>query len=254
MNIVSSPASSAGCLLRGLNMLGRPGLRHFVWVPLLINLALYSLGAWLGAHYFTAALDWLIPAWLEWLRWLLWPLFALLLFGIAFFSFTVVANLIAAPFYGLLSKEVLKSLGGSPQREEAQGFAVSVMADLASEIRRMAYFIWRALPLLLLSAIPGVNLIATFLWLLFGAWSLALEYLAYPLEAQGMKFERQRQFASENRMETLAFGGAVMLGLGIPVLNILIPPAAVIGATLYANTIRQRNVNEGQAEKRQIIS
>jgi len=31
----------------------------------------------------------------------------------------------------------------------------------------------------------------------------------------------------------LSFGGAAMVGLAMPGLNILIPPAAVIGATLY---------------------
>ena len=72
-----------------------------------------------------------------------------------------------------------------------------------------------------------------FLWLLFGAWSLSLEYMAYPLESQGIRFPQQRELAGARRMETLGFGIAVLLGLSIPVLNILIPPAAVVGATLY---------------------
>jgi len=230
---IISPMASPAYLLRGLRMLGQPGLRHFVWAPLLINLLLYGLGAWVGAHYFSAALHWLIPGWLEWLRWLLWPLFALLLSIIAFFSFTLVANIIAAPFYGPLAEKVLSILGVPVVQEEHAGVFVGLAADLASEARRMAYFAWRALPLLLLSAIPGVNLIAPFLWLLFGAWSLSLEYLAYPLEAQGLRFDQQRQMAAAHRLETLSLGGAIMLGLGVPVLNILIPPAAVVGAALY---------------------
>jgi len=112
--------------------------------------------------------------------------------------------------------------------------------DFASELRRMAYFALRAIPLLLLSIIPGLNVIAPFLWLLFGAWSLSLEYFSYPLEAQGLRFDRQRELAAAHRLEAMGFGGAVMLGLGIPVFNILIPPAAVIGATLYVTQLRQR--------------
>jgi CysZ protein len=53
------------------------------------------------------------------------------------------------------------------------------------------------------------------------------------LEARGILFSEQRDMIGKRRVETLAFGGAVMLGLAIPVLNVLIPPAAVIGATLY---------------------
>lgn len=229
----TNPLAGPAYLLRGLRMLAEPGLRHFVWVPLLINLALYSAGAWVGAHYFSAALNWLIPAWLEWLRWLLWPLFALLLSVFAFFSFTLVANWVASPFYGPLAEKVRRDLGQpAPEAGEA-GFWAGVAGDLASETRRMGYFALRALPLLLLSAIPGVNVAAPFLWMLFGAWSLSLEYLAYPLEARGVRFDRQRELVKAHRLESLSFGGAVLLGLSVPLLNILIPPAAVVGATLY---------------------
>jgi len=240
---IVGPVASAAYLLRGLNMLRQPGLRHFVWAPLLINLSLYGLGAWVGAHYFSAALHWLIPGWLEWLRWLLWPLFALLLSAVAFFSFTLVANFVAAPFYGPLAARVLSDGGVSVAREENAGVFGALAADFASEVRRMAYFALRALPLLLLSAIPGVNLIAPFFWLLFGAWSLSLEYLAYPLEAQGMRFDRQREVAAAHHWEALGFGAAVMLGLGVPVLNILIPPAAVVGAALLVIDRRRMAVS-----------
>ncbi|NJD05581.1 MAG: hypothetical protein FIA97_03670, partial [Methylococcaceae bacterium] len=49
------------CLLRGLKLLSSPQLRPFVWLPLLINLVVYSLGFWLAGHYFGAAMDWLLP-------------------------------------------------------------------------------------------------------------------------------------------------------------------------------------------------
>jgi CysZ protein len=185
-------------------------------------------------HYFSAVLDGLIPGWLEWLRWLLWPLFALVLSAIAFFSFTLVANIIASPFYGPLAAKVLSNSGIAVLREESGGFTAALLSGLAAEGRRMAYFAVRALPLLLLSFIPVINLIAPLLWLVFGAWSLSLEYRAYPLEALGLRFDEQRKLAGSHRLDALSFGGAIMVGLGIPLLNILIAPAAVVGATLYA--------------------
>lgn len=212
---------------------------------MLINAVVYAFGAWAGFHYFSTVLDGIIPAWLEWLRWLLWPLFAMLLVVIVFFSFTLVANLIAAPFYGQLAEKVLVKLGVPLPKEASRGVMETVAIELASELGRMAYFALRAIPLLLISVIPGLNVAAPFLWLLFGAWSLSLEYLSYPLEAQGLRFGRQRELAAGNRLETMGFGGAVMLGLSIPVFNILIPPAAVIGATIYV--VEQGTLLEGSA-------
>jgi CysZ protein len=229
----ANPLVGPRYLLRGLNMLAQPGVRNFVWAPLLINLALYSFGAWAGVHYFSQVLNWLMPTWLEWLRWLLWPLFALLLSVIAFFSFTLVANVIASPFYGRLAEKVLQSAGIALPTKNGEGIVPEVLADVVSELHRIAYFALRALPILIVSAIPGLNVVAPFLWLLFGAWSLSLEYWAYPLEAQGIRFDRQRELAASRRLEALSFGGTAMFCLSVPVLNILIPPAAVVGATLY---------------------
>jgi CysZ protein len=36
----------------------------------------------------------------------------------------------------------------------------------------------------------------------------------------------------------LSFGGVAVMGLTIPLLNIIVAPAAVIGATLYFNEIK----------------
>jgi CysZ protein len=173
---------------------------------------------------------------------LVWPVFALLLIAVVFFSFTLVANLIAAPFYGHLAEIVLERLGIPSYQADTRGIVASLWRGFAAEIRRVAYFALRALPLLLISVIPVINLAAPMLWLLFGAWSLSLEFLSYPLEALGLDFNRQREVAKARRLDSMGFGGAVMLGLGIPFLNILIPPAAVVGATYYA--VERRKAHE----------
>ncbi|WP_045224246.1 sulfate transporter CysZ [Methyloterricola oryzae] len=225
------PAAAFLFLVQGLKLLNAPGLRRYVWFPILINVVLYSAGFWLASRYFTAAMHWLVPAWLDWLRWLLWPLFALLLLATAFFTFTLMTNLLGSPLYGRLTEQV-RRLQASGQIA-APGSEHSALASLFSESRRLGYFALRALPLLALFLIPLINVIAPFLWMLFGAWSLSLDYMAYPLEARGLLFKEQRDVVRKRRLDMLAFGGAVMLGLAIPLLNIFIPPAAVIGATLY---------------------
>lgn len=224
---------SAACLLRGLRMLAMPGLRHLVGIPLLINLVLYGMALAAGIYYFSAFVDWLVPAWLDFLRWLLWPLFGLSFLIIVYFTFTMLANLVGAPFYGRLAENTIVLLKGrsAPLAEVSLGKALAI--DSLSEAKRLLYFLTRAVPLLILLLIPGINLIAPLLWLAFSAWFLALEYMAYPLEVHGYRFDEQRRIARKLPFGVLSFGGLVMLGLTIPVLNVLMPPAAVIGATLY---------------------
>ncbi|NJD05060.1 MAG: sulfate transporter CysZ, partial [Methylococcaceae bacterium] len=204
-----------------------------VWLPLLINLVVYSLGFWLAGHYFGAAMDWLLPGWLDWLRWLLWPIFAVALVAIGFFTFTVVANLIGSPFYGALSAKVSSLDGAAPPPPTSIGSVRDALAALALEMNRLGYLGLRALPILVMFPIPGINLVAAVLWMVFGAWSMALEYLSYPLDGVGLKFAAQKEFLRGRRGEVLVFGALVMAGLTLPLFNILVPPAAVAGATLY---------------------
>lgn len=224
---------SAACLLRGLRLLSTPGLRHLVGIPLLINLVLYGIALVGGIYYFSAFIDWLVPAWLDFLRWLLWPLFGLSFLLIVYFTFTMLANLIGAPFYGRLAEKTVVLLKGQPALVSEASSGKALVSDSLSEAKRLLYFLTRAVPLLVLFLIPGLNLIAPFLWLAFSAWFLALEYMAYPLEVHGYRFDEQRRIAKKLPFGVFSFGGLVTLGLTIPVLNVLIPPAAVIGATLY---------------------
>jgi CysZ protein len=100
-------------------------------------------------------------------------------------------------------------------------------------MHRLGYLGLRALPILVMFPIPGINLVAAALWMVFGAWSMALEYLSYPLDNLGLKFAAQKEFLRGRRGEVLVFGGLVLAGLAVPVFNILVPPAAVAGAALY---------------------
>ncbi|CAI8923912.1 CysZ protein [Methylocaldum szegediense] len=214
-------------------MLAKPGLRHLVGIPLLINLVLYGVALAAGFYYFSAFVDWLVPAWLDFLRWLLWPLFGLSFLMIVYFTFTLLANLVGAAFYGVLAEKTIVLLKGQEAPAAEVSLGKSLVADSLSEVKRLLYFLVRAVPLLVLFLIPGLNLIAPFFWVAFSIWFLALEYLAYPLEAYGYRFDEQRRIARKLPLGVFSFGGLVTLGLTIPVLNVLIPPAAVIGATLY---------------------
>ena len=230
----NNPFFAASYLVKGLSLLTRPELRRFLLIPILINVLLYSIALGLAYFYMTDLINQFIPDWLSWLTWILWPLFFVTFFVAGFFTFTIIANLFAAPFYCKLAAKALTLTTGKDVDIQDQ----PVMKVVGAELRRIAYLMLRAIPLLILFVIPGLNVIAPFAWALFGAWGMALEYMAYPLENDGVLFEEQKELVKSVRLGALGFGGLTMAGLTIPVLNIIIAPAAVIGATLYFNEIK----------------
>lgn len=241
----NNPIIGFNYLLQGLKLLLEPGLKRYLVVPLLINFTIFSLVAWIGYSQFEALLAWLLPeqSWYSFLRWLLWPLFALTILLVTFYTFTVVANLIAAPFSSLLAQRVEQILTGSPPPHGDERLLAQIGPALASELRKLGYFIIRAIPLLILFIIPGVNLFAPLLWLLFSAWFLALEYIDYPLGNHGLGFAEQHRRMKSLRLTAIGFGGGVTLLMMIPLLNFAAMPAAVAGATLFS--CRQRQLLEG---------
>ena len=229
----NNPALGFGYLLQGFRLLSRPGLKRYLIVPLLINILVFSLIGWLGYSQFEVVLDRFLPesSWLHYFRWILWPLFALTFLLILFYSFTAIANLLAAPFNGKLAEKVEQILSGSVPPEAASSLAAAVLPALASELRKLFYFLIRAIPLLLLFLVPGPQVIAPFLWLAFSAWFLTLEYMDYPMGNHGLVFKSQLDALKKARLTALGFGGGLTLLMMIPVVNFAAMPAAVAGAT-----------------------
>jgi len=102
---------------------------------------------------------------------------------------------------------------------------------LGSELRKVTYYLLRALPLLLLSIIPGVNVISLPLWLLFSAWFLTFEYGGYSFENHNILFKEQKRILNKYRVNSMTFGGISLLATTIPVINLFAPAIAVAGAT-----------------------
>ncbi len=224
-----NPLRGASYLVQGFKLLNKSGVRRFVAIPLLINTLLFGGLIWFGTAQFEDLLNWLLPEWLDWLRWLLWPLFALTVLTAAFFTFTLVANLLGAPFNGLLASAVERHIGGTTI---PAGTALSVTMTLGQEVRKFAYLIVRAIPLLILSVIPVVNLLAPVAWFVFSAWMLTLEYGDYPLGNRNIDFKQQRALARQRPLTSFGFGAATLAATLIPIVNFFVMPAAVAGATL----------------------
>ncbi len=230
----------AGYVLTGLRWLPKAGLRSFVAIPLLINTLLFGGGIWLAASQLQrldqAVQGWL-PNWLAWLHWLLWLLFILTVLVVIFYAFSLVANVIAAPFNGLLAERVEKMVNpdGRVPPPPAESSWRDVLFTPLAELRKLLYFVAWAIPPLLLSFVPAVNVVAPVVWAVSTAWMLALEYADYPLGNRGMNLQTQRQLLRQHPLLALGFGAMTLLLILIPVLNFLAMPAAVVGATLMWN-------------------
>ena len=228
-----------GHIFNGLKLITQPGLRRFVLIPLSINVTLFGGATW---YLFIQFDEWMnrllpdFPDWLSWIEtaliWLLWPLFSIMILLVIFYTFSFIANLIAAPFNSLLAEKVEKFLTDQPL-DTGPGFPTSEMIkrSIASEIGKLFYFIKWWLVLFVLTLIPVINLVAPFIWVLFGAWMLSLEYLDYPMSNHNKFFKDINKQAISKRSLSLGFGGGVMLFTSIPVLNLIAMPAGVAGAT-----------------------
>jgi CysZ protein len=218
---------------RGLVMIFRPGLRSFVLIPLLLNILVFFGLAWISIEYFDAFMGHYLPedAWWSFLRPILWVVFALGYAVAMFYGFTILANLIASPFNGILAAKVEEQLTGRTPQGAQLSLAASVLPALMGELVKLGYFLKWALPLLILFLVPGLNVIAAVLWILFGFWFLALEYADYPMGNYDMPPAEQRKRLKSRRFKSLGFGAgvsALMLVLGF-----LAMPAAVAAATRF---------------------
>ncbi len=222
-------------LLEGFRLIRQPGLRRYVAVPLLVSIlvfsgALFALGWWLDIMVDSLLAK--IPGWLDWLRYLAWPIFTLAGVLVVFYSFSILTNLVAAPFNGMLAEAVEQHLTGQAIDTGGwQALLKDVLPSLLSELRKLLYFVLRAVPMGILFLVPGVNLAAPLLWALFSAWMLAIEYADYPMANHRLMFSAQRKLLRGRRMLAWGFGGGTLLMTMIPLLNFLAMPVAVAGAT-----------------------
>jgi len=222
---------------RALLTLFRPGIRPFVLVPLLLNILTFGLLAWIAVSYFDQFMTEYLPAdtWWSFLRPVLWVVFALGYALAMFYGFTILANLIASPFNGILAAKAEERLIGQAPAGANLSLAASIIPAITGELGKILYFLKWAIPILILfvisSFIPGLNVLVTALWVGFGFWFLTYEYADYPMGNYDIRPSQQLALLRRRRFKSLGFGAGVstlMLIMGFVAM-----PAAVVGATLF---------------------
>lgn len=209
-------------------------LRVFVLGPLLANGLLFALVIAFGAARFDDLVSSLLPEWLRWLEIVLWAIVGVVALAVIFFCFSLVANILAAPFSGPLAAAVERLLDREPLPHFSSKSSLlrSALEDVSAEIAKAVYFTLWALPLVALLFVPIVSLFAPLLWFIYGAWALGLQYVDFPLGNHGLRFREQRQIFAGRPYTLLGFGLGMMGVTLTPVLNFVAVPTGVIGATL----------------------
>jgi len=205
-----------------------------VVLPLLVNIVIFGGLIWFGhnlvAPYIQQMVDWL-PDILDFLVWVFWLFFAVLAAITVFFTFTPVANIIAAPFNALMSEKIELHLTGSAASSNT-GFARMAVDAIRSQLGKLFYIALWGIGLLLVTLIPVINFIAPVLWFIFGAWLLSLEYFDYPMGNRDLLFDEEKRRLAARRGIALGFGGSMMVMTSIPVINFFAMPVGVAAATL----------------------
>lgn len=248
-------ALGVGYLADGARLILLPKLRLFVVVPVLANIVIFLLLTSAAIGYFGLATEWIlsaIPQW-EWLApvvgvlasiiWITAALAAVVLYG---YSFSIITNIIAAPFYGILAEKIETHLtGNSPPAEPIISMVGRV---LVRELVKLWYFFSRGIALFigcfLLSFIPLANLFIPAILALWAAWCMAIQYADYAADNNRLPFGQFKALLSDSRYSAWGLGGLTLLGTMVPIINIFTLPAAVAGGTLYwVNELKPRSVH-----------
>lgn len=222
------------CTVRGTAQLAvTPSLWTYAWAPVLVAAAI-GVGAvefvrWLASEQ--------IAAWAEaavggrgWTDWIVGALVWAASILVAFAIFAPLVRVVAAPFLSLLADRTVASLIGRPSPSGPGG-------------RAMRWVLRPVLDALALFAIRlGITIVALPLFFvpvagpfLFGGVSMLLlgvDLIDIAQSARGVLLGARLSFVSRHMGACLGLGVGAGLLLLVPCVNVLLLPAAVVGAVL----------------------
>lgn len=217
----------------GLKNLNKKGLRALVILPIVFNVLIFAAIAYFSYHYLAAFTHYYIsklPSWLSFLNTVFTVLFFLLFVLVFMTTFSVLANICAAPFNGLLAERAQKLLKEDPIPE--RGWRQMVIQTIRRQGQFIAYYIPRFIGMCLLFFIPPLHPILPLLWFLFNAWILSIQYQDFVMDNNLVDFKSMKNMISDRRALSFGFGIIISAISVIPIINLAIMPAAVIGGTL----------------------
>jgi uncharacterized protein involved in cysteine biosynthesis len=215
-------------------LVSHPRLWPLAALPALAAFVLVLLGALAGAVIAPQLEPMVLPEPGRFPEWLLLPmtgLFWIATVGAFAFLGLGIALALTSPLLEQLSRRV---------EARARGAAFDASPGLVFELKQSLlgalYFLVAAPVLLLVGLIP---LVGPFLSLMWGARAVAMQMTDAALTRRGMRFDDKRRWHRRWRPESQGFGLLGMLGLLVPLANLLLGPALVTGGTLLVMELEE---------------
>ncbi|OLR92288.1 hypothetical protein BJP25_22260 [Actinokineospora bangkokensis] len=152
--------------------------------------------------------------------------------------FAAVALIVGGPFYESIAEEVEdRELGGVPGAQRI-GFARSAWIGVRDGLRLVLLALLWAVLLFALGFIPVFGqTVVPVLSVVVGAWLLAVELTAIPFVRRGRSLKERRRALRTRRGLVLGMAVPVYLLCLVPLLALVVFPAAFAGGTLLAGKL-----------------
>ncbi len=227
-----------GQLLRGAAMVLRDGRRFVLGLlpPLIVGtgfLVLFGLVAWQSP-----ALAGLVTSH-EVLRPLLAAAVVVASALLLVLLFSATTLIVGAPVYDVISADVDRAEGWTGHS------SLTAAQSLGDAVRRFVTVLAVSLPvgllLVLVGLVPVVGQVAAAVGsALFGGWMISLEMVGSAAERRGLRTVGERHRLLRRRpLLTWGFGIPVFFAMSVPLLAIVLFPAATAGGTLLARRLHE---------------
>jgi len=224
-------------LLSGMRLLlSRAELRAVLWRMLALLLVLMLV---LGTGVFWL-LDYVAGLWIPqgdawyWqaLGWLVWGLAFLLAVVCGIVSFVTLGSAVSAPWLDLLAMRT-EAMSGQALNEPDSAWLPMMMQSLANSVRPLLGLLLWAVVALLFFWLPPL---ATAIWTYGAVRFLSFELIDTAASRRGWDYEERKTKLAEKRWFYFGFAGLATLLMIVPVVNLLVIPAAVVGLSKHLPT------------------
>ena len=209
--------------------------------PMLINLLIYGSVFILSYNWFTGSIEsWLgiestdAGFWLKFLHTALLIVGFILLLFFCYLLFTILGNVITAPFNEEISQRVEEIVTGTKEGHK-MGFWEDEYISIKGEIQKLLFYLIILLFIFSLNLIPVAgSVISGILGVIFSSFYNALDFLDYPMTRKKMRFRDKLKVTRKGKLVTYGFGFTAFLLLFLPVINVFMKPILVVaGTSLY---------------------
>lgn len=243
---VSDFLRGAALLPRGLGLvLRRPRLFWLGALPPLITSALFVLALVAEITALETIVGWLTPFAADWdpgaalaLRIVVGVALLAASILIMVITFAALSLTLGSPLYDRISEAVDHELPQPPAARDEPA-ATGLVRGVRQSAAVVAISILGALGFFLVGLIPVVGqLVAPVGAAVFGGWILALELTGSPAERRGLlSLRARRQLLRQRRARVLGFAVPTFLLMAVPLVSVIVFPAATAAATLLTRDL-----------------